>query len=73
MLAHRKFTAQDYERMANELEVMSETICLHPEMNHHTSERLKALVREMREDARVQKMKKHPSLPLEDTLKKSFQ
>lgn len=39
-----------YERMANELQIMSDMIRARPEMNHHFAERLAALSREMRED-----------------------
>lgn len=43
-----------YERMAGELEVMSQMIRAKPEMNHHFAERLTTLAKEMREDeARV--------------------
>jgi hypothetical protein len=51
MAARTPFTAVDYNRMAKELETMANTIHEHPEMNHHTSERLKALAAEMRIDA----------------------
>ena len=51
MTAHKPFTAVDYNRMAKELETMADTIHQHPEMNHHTSERLKRLAAEMRTDA----------------------
>ena len=49
----KKFDAADYTRMANELEAMAELILRHPEKNHNTSARLKALVSEMRADARA--------------------
>jgi hypothetical protein len=39
-----------YERMANELQSMSDMIRARPEMNHHFAERLAVLSREMRED-----------------------
>jgi hypothetical protein len=43
-----------YERMANDLQAMSEQIRLRPEMNHHFADRLEMLSKEMREDeARV--------------------
>ncbi len=43
-----------YERMANELQKMSEQIRARPEMNHHFADRLAVLSKEMREDeARV--------------------
>ena len=51
MTAHTPFTAVDYNRMAKELETIADAIREHPEMNHHTSERLKALAAEMRNDA----------------------
>lgn len=50
-MAPQQFTAADYTRMADELEALAKTIRNHPEMNHHTAERLQALVAEMREDA----------------------
>jgi len=46
-----KFTADDYNRMAKELEDMSDLIQRHPEKNHHTAQRLKKLAEEMRLDA----------------------
>jgi len=39
-----------YERMASDLQAMSDAIRAHPEMNHHFAERLAVLSREMRED-----------------------
>jgi len=48
-----KFVAADYERMAATLEEMANLIRHHPEKNHHTSERLKVLASEMREDAEL--------------------
>ena len=43
-----------YERMAGELQKMSEMTHARPEMNHHFADRLAILAREMREDeARV--------------------
>jgi hypothetical protein len=50
----KPLSAPQYERMANELEKMSEQIRLRPEMNHHFADRLATLSKEMREDeARV--------------------
>ena len=46
-----KFTDHDCNRMAKELEDMSDLIHKHPEKNDHTSERLKKLAEEMRRDA----------------------
>jgi hypothetical protein len=44
----------EYERMANELQRMSDIIRARPEMDHHFAERLALLAKEMREDeARV--------------------
>jgi hypothetical protein len=40
----------EYERMACELEAMTENIKLRPEMNHHFAERLALLAKQMRED-----------------------
>lgn len=43
-----------YERMANDLQAMSDAIRARPEMNHHFADRLAVLSKEMREDeARV--------------------
>ena len=39
-----------YERMASDLQAMSDAIRARPEMNHHFAERLAALSKEMRED-----------------------
>jgi hypothetical protein len=39
-----------YEKMADELQTMSDAIRARPEMNHHFAERLATLAREMRED-----------------------
>ena len=39
-----------YERMANELQAMSDAIRARPEMNHRFAERLAILSKEMRED-----------------------
>lgn len=47
----KRFTVDDYKRMAQELEDMADTIQKHPEMNHHTVERLRKMVMEMRADA----------------------
>jgi hypothetical protein len=47
-------SAPQYERMARDLQAMSEMIRSRPEMNHHFAERLADLSKEMREDeARV--------------------
>jgi hypothetical protein len=39
-----------YERLAAELQTMSDMIRMRPEMNHHFAERLAELAKEMRED-----------------------
>ncbi len=39
-----------YERMAHELQVMSDMIRTRPEMNHHFADRLAILAKEMRQD-----------------------
>jgi hypothetical protein len=50
----KPLSVSQYERMANELQTMSEMIRARPEMNHHFAERLATLAKEMREDeARV--------------------
>ena len=54
MTDKKPLTVPQYERMANDLQKMSEEIRLRPEMNHHFAERLATLCKEMREDeARV--------------------
>jgi hypothetical protein len=58
MPAKAPFSVGQYERMAGELQKMSEMIRARPEMNHHFADRLAVLAREMREDeARV-----HPEM-----------
>jgi truncated hemoglobin YjbI len=52
-------TKEEYERMAKELEVMSDKIRSHPEMNHHFAERLALLAKQMREDL----IRVHPVTP----------
>ena len=43
-------TAPQYERMANDLQKMSEQIRQRPEMDHNFANRLETLAKEMRED-----------------------
>lgn len=43
-------TVPQYERMASDLQVMSDMIRARPEMDHNFAERLETLSREMRED-----------------------
>jgi hypothetical protein len=43
-------TVPQYERMASDLQAMSDAIRAHPEMDHHFAERLAVLSKEMRED-----------------------
>ncbi len=62
MQPRKRFTADDYDRMAMELETMATTIRQHPEMNHHTWQRLEVMVKEMREDSQSEYLKK--SLPV---------
>jgi hypothetical protein len=52
MPPEKRFTGGDYDRMAKELEDLADIIHKHPEMNHHTSERLKGMAKEMRGDAK---------------------
>jgi hypothetical protein len=61
-MPHEKpLTAPQYERMAADLQHMSEQIRARPEMNHHFAERLAVLAQEMREDeARVYPDKTQP-------------
>lgn len=46
----KPLSVSQYERMAHELQAMSEMIRARPEMNHHFADRLATLAREMRED-----------------------
>jgi len=50
-MPHTKpLSAEEYERMAAELDVMADMIRERPEMNHHFAERLQLLAKQMRED-----------------------
>ncbi len=49
-------TPNAYHRMANEIQIMSETIRARPEMNHHFANRLALIAKEMREDC----LQEHP-------------
>jgi hypothetical protein len=54
MTNKKPLSVPQYERVANQLQAMSEEIRQRPKMNHHFAERLAALSKEMREDeARV--------------------
>jgi len=54
MAGEKPLSEPQYERMANDLQRMSEQVRLRPEMNHHFADRLETLSKEMREDeARV--------------------
>ncbi|HMI97419.1 MAG TPA: hypothetical protein VK479_12975 [Micropepsaceae bacterium] len=57
MTPKKRFTGADCDRMAKELEDLAATIHRHPEMNHHTSERLKVMAKEMRGDANSEYLK----------------
>ncbi len=46
----KPLSVSQYERMANELQTMSDMIRARPEMNHHFADRLAVLSKEMRED-----------------------
>ena len=50
-LSEKAFTEAEYDRMAKDLEAMSQAIRLRPEMNHHFAERLALLAKQMREDS----------------------
>ena len=63
----KEFVAADYNRMAKELEEMADLIRLHPEKNHHTSERLKALAAEMRQDANSAYLKVAVADPMDNS------
>ena len=52
------FTIPQYERMAHELTVMSDSIRARPEMNHHFADRLALLAKQMRED----EIRVHPEI-----------
>ena len=59
--SHKPLTKEEYDRMARELEGMSDKIRAHPEMNHHFAERLALLAKQMREDMiRMDLSKKKP-------------
>lgn len=54
MATAASLTLLEYERMANELQRISDVIRAYPDMDHHFAERLALLAKEMREDeARV--------------------
>jgi hypothetical protein len=46
----KSLTVGEYERMAAELETLSATIRMHPEMNSHFADRLALIAKQMRED-----------------------
>ena len=46
----KPITAQEYERMAAELEAIAAAVRGHPDMNHHFAERLTLMAKQMRED-----------------------
>jgi hypothetical protein len=50
MTATKPLSVPQYERMANDLQTMSDMIRARPEMNHHFADRLEVLSKEMRED-----------------------
>ena len=50
MQGKEPLTVPQYQKMAAELQRMSDMIRARPEMNHHFAERLAVLSREMRED-----------------------
>jgi hypothetical protein len=49
-----------YERVVEELETVAESIRLHPELNHHSAERLLKIASDIREDAGLAKRKVIP-------------
>ena len=49
----------EYERMASELQTMSDSIRARPDMNQHFDERLALLSKQMREDCK----REHPESP----------
>ncbi len=50
MIDKQRLSVPEYERMAADLQAMSDMIRLCPEMNHHFADRLAVLSREMREE-----------------------
>ena len=44
-----------YDRVVEELETVAESIRLHPELNHHSAERLLKIASDIREDAGLTK------------------
>ena len=58
MPRQKPLAGPDYDRMAKELEEMADVIHQHPEMNHHTSKRLKTMAKEMRGDAKSECVKR---------------
>jgi len=50
MTIAKPLTIPQYERMASDLQTMSDMIRARPEMNHHFADRLETLSKEMRED-----------------------
>ena len=61
MLTKKRFTGQDYERIAGELEHLAALV--HPEMSHDAAERLKVIAREMRADAKSDVLNFHSTKP----------
>ena len=47
----KMLTAEEYGKMADELDAMAAVIRARPRMNHHFAERLALLAKQMREDA----------------------
>lgn len=58
MTATKPLSVPQYERMAQDLQVMSDMIRARPEMNHNFAERLETLSKEMRED----ELRAHPEI-----------
>ena len=56
-------TTHEYNRMAGELQIMSDSIRARPEMNHHFAERLALLAKQMREDC----IREHPRQDIAET------
>ncbi len=50
-----------YERVVEELETVAESIRLHPELNHHSAERLLKIASDIREDAGLTKRNAIPT------------
>ena len=51
-----------YEQVVDELETVAESIRLHPELNHHSAERLLKIASDIRKDAGLPEFSALPSV-----------